>query len=312
MNQQNFSGVGVALITPFRDKAVDFSALARIIEHVIGGGVDYIVSLGTTGEAITLSAEECRRVFDFTLEKVNGRIPLVAGLFGGNFTEKLAAGIKAYNLRGFSAIMSSSPAYSKPSQEGIFQHYMAVAEASPIPVIIYNVPGRTASNVLPETVLRLAEASEQFAAVKEASGDLYQAMKIIKYKPERFAVLSGDDPLTLPLIAAGAAGVISVIANVFPTQFSAMTHAALRGDLDTARRLNNVLLDVHPWLYIEGNPTGIKAAMEIKGFCGKEVRIPLTPLSDANYLRLKAAMDVVPESGTLIKPPRAPLAGTPL
>lgn len=289
-----FSGTGVALITPFRNYHIDYPALEEIINFVIDSGVDYVVSLGTTGEAITLSTAECREVLDFTLEKVNGRVPVVAGYFGSNYTEKLVNTIRNFNFDGVAAIMSSSPAYSKPQQEGIYQHYMRIAEASPRPIIIYNVPGRTSSNVAPETVLRLAQASEQFVAVKEASGNLVQATKILKERPEHLAVVSGEDPLTLPMIGAGADGVISVIANVFPAHFSAMVRSALQGDFDTARRLNFELLDVHPWLYIENNPVGIKAAMEIAGFCSKEVRIPLVPLSDATYLKLKAAMDAVP------------------
>ncbi len=281
MKQHQFSGTGVALVTPFRQGAIDYPALERIIEHVIGGGVDYIVSLGTTGEAITLSAQECRDVLDFTIEKVARRVPIVAGFFGGNFTEALVAKIRQYNFDGIAAIMCSSPAYSKPSQEGIYQHYMAIEQASPIPIIIYNVPGRTSSNILPDTILRLAHASERFAAVKEASGDLVQAMKIIKNRPEHLLVLSGDDPLTLPMIAAGGNGVISVIANALPAPFSDMVRAALEGDWSTARRLNLDLLDVHPWLYVEGNPPGIKAAMEVLELCTREVRIPLTPVSEA-------------------------------
>lgn len=293
MRLSKFRGTGVALVTPFRDHDVDYAALEEIIDYVIEGGVDFIVSLGTTGEAITLSAEECRKVFDFTIQRVSGRVPLVAGLFGSNFTEKLVEKIRHYNLEGFDAIMSSSPAYNKPPQEGIFQHYMAIEAASPVPIIIYNVPGRTSSNVKPETVLRLAEASDKFIAVKEASGDLNQAMQILKHRPDDFLVLSGDDPLTLPMIAAGGDGVISVIANAFPFEFSEMVRAALNGDFSTARRYNFELLDVHPWLYIEGNPIGIKAAMEIKGLCSKEMRIPLVPLSDTNYLNLKKAMEKV-------------------
>lgn len=291
MKQQKFSGVGVALVTPFRDQEIDFSALANIIEYVVQGGVDFIVSLGTTGEAVTLSTDECRQVLDFTIEKVDGRLPIVAGLFGGNYTEKLVRSIKEYRFDGIDAIMSSSPAYSKPPQEGIYQHYMAVAEASPLPVIIYNVPGRTGSNVLPETVLRLAEASEQFVAVKEASGDLVQGLQLIKNRPEHLCVLSGDDPLALSLTACGGDGVISVIANAYPAAFSDMIRAVREGDLATAQAINLALLDVHPWLYVEGNPVGIKAAMENMGFCRREVRTPLAPLSDDAYRQLQLEME---------------------
>jgi 4-hydroxy-tetrahydrodipicolinate synthase len=295
MGLAKFRGTGVALITPFRNKAVDYDALETIIEHVIQGGVDYLVSLGTTGEAITLSSKECREVFDFTIKVVKGRKPLVAGLFGSNFTEALVEKIRNYNLEGFDAIMSSSPAYSKPPQEGIFQHYMQVAGISPVPIIIYNVPGRTCSNVKPETIIRLAESSDKFAGVKEASGNLEQAMKILKHRPEHFAVISGEDPLTVPMMSCGGDGAISVIANMYPAHFSAMVRSALEGDFATAARLNAELLDIHPWLYIENNPVGVKAGMEILGLCSKEVRIPLVPLSEGNYEHLKKEMALVPE-----------------
>lgn len=295
MGLAKFRGTGVALITPFRNKAVDYDALETIIEHVIQGGVDYLVSLGTTGEAITLSSKECREVFDFTIKVVKGRKPLVAGLFGSNFTEALVEKIRNYNLEGFDAIMSSSPAYSKPPQEGIFQHYMQIAGVSPVPIIIYNVPGRTCSNVKPETILRLAESSDKFAGVKEASGDLGQAMKILKHRPEHFAVISGEDPLTVPMMSCGGDGAISVIANMYPAQFSSMVRSALEGDFATAARLNAELLDIHPWLYIENNPVGVKAGMEILGLCSKEVRIPLVPLSELNYQNLQKEMAKVSE-----------------
>jgi 4-hydroxy-tetrahydrodipicolinate synthase len=293
MDRSKFRGTGVALITPFKEKKVDYDALERIIENVISKGVEYIVSLGTTGEAITLSSKECREVFDFTIKTVNARRPIVAGLFGSNYTEMLVEKLKTYNLEGFDAIMSSSPAYSKPPQEGIFQHYLAVANASPVPVIIYNVPSRTGSNVRPETVLRLANASDNFLGVKEASGDVGQAMKILKDRPANFMVFSGEDNLTVPMIACGADGAISVIANVYPEHFSHMVRSALAGDFKTAAKINADLLDIHPWLYVEGNPVGIKAAMEIAGFCSSDVRIPLVPLSAQPYAQLKLEMSKV-------------------
>lgn len=295
MKQHKLSGTGVAIITPFQGYEIDYPALGRQIDHVINGGVDYIVSLGTTGEAVTLSQAECRAVFDYTIKKVNGRVPLVAGLFGSNYTEKLVRAIQEYDFTGFDAIMSSSPAYNKPPQEGIYQHYMAMARVSPLPIIIYNVPSRTGSNVSPETVLRLAHASEKFIGVKEASGDLTQGMKIIKDRPKDFLVLSGDDPTALSLMANGGDGVISVIANAFPEHFSSMTRAALNGDYTTAAKLNLDLLDIHPLLYVEGNPTGIKAALEIKGLCTKDVRIPMVPLSPSNYEALATELAKVPD-----------------
>lgn len=283
----------MALVTPFKNGNIDFDALGRIVEHVIDGGVDFIVSLGTTGEATTLTPEECKAVFDFTKEKNNSRVPLVAGMFGGNWTEKVLSRFTEYDLEGFDAVMSSSPAYIKPSQEGIFQHYMKVAEASPLPIIIYNVPSRTACNVEADTILRLANATDKFVAVKEASGNLLQAMRIMKHRPEGFLVLSGDDQLTLPLLGAGADGVISVIANAFPFEFSTMVRKALEGDFTAARHYNNLLLDVHPWLYADGNPPGIKAAMELLGFCSSEVRLPQVPVSKATYSALQKELEAL-------------------
>lgn len=294
MKQRKFSGTGVALVTPFHDDySIDFDTLGQLIDYVIAGGVDYIVSLGTTGEAVTLSQQECRQVFDYTIEKVNGRKPIVAGLFGSNYTEKLVKAVQEYNFDGFDAIMSSSPAYNKPPQEGIFRHYMALEKVSPLPIIIYNVPGRTGSNVLPDTILRLAHASEKFVAVKEASGDLAQGMKIIKERPDHLAVLSGDDPTALSLMANGGDGVISVIANLYPEHFSSMTRAALSGDFATAAKLNLELLDIHPYLYVEGNPAGVKAGMEFKDLCSSQVRTPLMPLSEQYRKQLKVEMNKV-------------------
>lgn len=286
-----FRGTGVAVVTPFSsDEKVDFDALEKILEYQIEGGIDYIVSLGTTGEAITLSSEECLSVLDFTKKIVRKRVPIVAGLFGRNDTRALVERIKSFDFDGFAGILSSSPAYNKPTQEGIFQHYMEVAKVSPVPIIIYNVPGRTASNINAETIVRLANASKKFAAVKDASGDLVQGMKTIKNKPAHFSVLSGDDPTCLPLIACGGDGVISVIANAFPREFSTMVNAGLEGDLKTANFINEALLDIHPWLYCEGNPVGIKGAMEVLNFCQRDLRLPLVKLSDPNLENLKIEM----------------------
>jgi len=286
---KNISGTGVALVTPFTDGLVDYPALEGIIEHVIKGGVDFIVSLGSTGEATTLYQEECKEILRFTVEKVRGRVPLVAGLFGANSTGHLLDRFKVYadSLDGFDAIMSSNPSYVKPTQEGIFQHYMAMEKASPLPIIIYNVPGRTAGNVSAETTIRLAKASSKFIAVKEASGNMAQVQYIIKHRPEGFLVFSGDDALTLSLVGCGADGVISVIANAFPAQFSGMTRAALEGDMETARGLHYQLFDIHPWLYVDSNPPGVKAVMEMLGLCGQEVRLPLLPVSENTFAQLK-------------------------
>ncbi len=287
-----FRGTGVAVITPFlSDGNVDFDALEKILEYQIEGGVDYIVSLGTTGEAITLSSDECLSVLNFTKKIVQERVPIVAGLFGRNDTRALVERIKSFDFDGIAGILSSSPAYNKPTQEGIFQHYMEIAKVSPVPIIIYNVPGRTSSNVDAETIVRLANASEKFAAVKDASGDLVQGMKTIKNKPAHFSVLSGDDPTCLPLLACGGDRVISVIANAFPREFSTMVNSGLEGDLKTANFINEALLDIHQWLYCEGNPVGIKGAMELLNFCQRDLRLPLVKLSDANLENLKLEMD---------------------
>ncbi len=290
-----FSGTGVALITPFKpDKTIDYPALGRLIDYVIEGGVDYVVSLGTTGEAITLSTQECREILDFTIRGVAERVPIVAGFFGGNYTEKLVGVVRDYNFDGVAGIMSSSPAYSKPPQEGIYQHFMRVAEVSSRPLIIYNVPGRTSSNVLPETILRLAEDSERFAAVKEASGLLSQATEILRHRPDHFGVLCGDDPLATAMIAVGGHGGISVIANALPSHFSRMVRAALENRVDEARQLNFDMLDVHPLLYCEGNPVGIKAAVSLLGLCGNHLRVPLVPLSEPNREKLRRVLAVIP------------------
>ncbi len=287
MKYLQFRGTGVALVTPFKRKKVDYPALENIIDHVINGGVDFIVSLGTTGEAVTLTNRECKEILRFTLEKVDGRVPVVAGLFGDNNTSRMVDRIDEYHLDGFSAIMSSSPNYVKPSQEGIYQHYMKLAEVSPLPIIIYNVPSRTGANVAADTTLRLAQSSEKFIAVKEASGDFAQIQRILKYKPNDFLVLSGDDPITLAMIGCGADGVISVIANALPEQFSSMVRAALNGDFETAQHLNLELLDIHPWLYVDANPCGIKTLMEFMNLCTNDVRLPLVPVRESTQQNLR-------------------------
>ncbi len=290
----SFRGTGVALITPFLENTdVDFDAYEKIMEYVIEGGVDYLVPLGSTGETATLNENEARKILDFVIEKNAKRKPIVAGNFGANHTKELVKKIKNYNFDGIDAILSSSPAYVKPSQEGIYAHYMAMAEASPVPIIIYNVPSRTRSNIEWYTTVRLAEASEKFIGIKEATGDLIQATRIIKNKPSHFFVTSGDDEVALPMVAAGGDGVISVIANVYPKEFSEMINAALNQDYVSAREWNFKTYDLHKWLYIEGNPVGIKSAMNLKGFCTNQVRLPLHKLSKENYQRLESCMQSI-------------------
>jgi 4-hydroxy-tetrahydrodipicolinate synthase len=292
MSYPQFRGTGVALITPFKaDMSIDWEALERVIDHVVKGGVNYIVSLGTTGEAITLSSKECQQIFDFTIDKVQNKIPVVAGWFGANSTAHLLERLKNVDLRRAAAVLSSSPAYNKPMQEGIYRHYVEVEKVSPVPIILYNVPGRTSSNMLPETVCRIAALSNKFVGVKEASGNLVQAQYIIKHRPtEDFLVISGDDQITLGMIACGGDGVISVIANSHPAEFSGMVRSALNNDYATARFYNDMLHDVHPLLYAEGNPVGIKAAVSILGLCENELRLPLVPMLGGNYDKLKIEM----------------------
>ncbi len=292
--QKRLKGTGVALVTPFKNSQIDWEDLEKVIEHVIAGGVEFLVSLGTTGESATLSESEQRAVLDFTIKVNRGRLPLICGAFGGNHTLAMVEKIQSFDFEGVDAIMSSNPAYVKPGQEGIFRHYMELAEVAPLPLLIYNVPSRSSSNMAAETTLRLANASDKFLGIKEASNDIYQVMKILKGRPENFLVFSGDDFMTLPIIAAGGDGVISVIANTLPRPFTDMVRATLREDYDTARSLNHQLLDLYRLLFTEGNPVGVKAALELQGICNREVRLPLVHMTeqgvhllmnDPNYTR---------------------------
>lgn len=283
----DLKGTGVAMITPFKNNEVDYTSIEKIIEHLIDGGIEYIVPLGSTGETATLNEKESRKILNTVIQVVNKRVPIVAGNFGGNNTLELCNKIKNYDFRGIDAILSSSPAYVKPSQKGIFHHYMEIEKVSPVPIIIYNVPGRTKSNIEWDTTIRLAEASKKFIGIKEATGDLIQASRIIKNKPDDFIVASGDDEVALPMIACGGDGVISVIGNAFPKIFSSMIRSALEDDYSQARKLNFKTYDLHKWLYVEGNPVGIKSAMELLGFCTNDVRLPLANLSDKNYAGLE-------------------------
>jgi len=285
-----FYGTGVALITPFKNGEIDFESYGKVIEHVIAGDVDYLVPLGSTGESATINEEEQRKALDYVIEKNNGRKAILAGNFGGKNTLELTRKIKKYNFDGIDGILSSSPEYSKPNQEGIFQHYMQLAENSSVPIVIYNVPGRTKSNIEWHTTVKLAEASKNFAGIKEASGDLIQATRIIKNRPDGFIVTSGDDEVALPMVAVGGEGVISVIANAFPKEFSGMINFALKEDYVSAREWNYKTYDLHKWLYIEGNPVGIKSAMQILGLSSNDVRLPLCQMAPANYYKLEEVM----------------------
>ena len=284
-------GTGVALVTPFNeDKSVDYKGLENLLNHVIDGGIDYLVLMGTTAESVTLSKVEKVAVVDFCKKINNSRIPVVLGI-GGNNTMQVVADIKSANLDGIDAILSVSPAYNKPSQEGIYQHYKMISGNCPLPIIVYNVPGRTASNISAETTVRLANDFENIVAVKEASGDMDQIMKIIKNKPSDFVVLSGDDGLTLPMIHMGAEGVISVIGQSHPKEYSDMVSFGLSGNQEIANQLHNKLYDFYVPLYAEGNPVGIKACLELLGICKSQVRLPLVEASDAIKNELKSLMN---------------------
>ena len=272
-------GTGVALVTPFKkDFSIDFEGLEKVVNHNIHGGVDYLVVLGTTAESVTLSAEEKQQVIDEIITVNNNRLPLVLGV-GGNNTQKVVEELKTRDLSAFDAILSVSPYYNKPTQEGIYQHFKAVATASPKPVILYNVPGRTSSNMLPKTVVRLAEDFDNIIAIKEAAGDIVQAMQIIKNKPKDFLVISGDDMITLPMILAGGAGVISVIGEGFPNEFSDMVRLGLNKKVDAAYELHYKLAPAIDLIFAEGNPAGIKAVFETLGICEAAVRLPLVEAS---------------------------------
>ncbi len=284
---KEFIGTGVALITPFKaDYSIDFNALSNIVEHQISNGTDYLVVLGTTGESATLSKEEKRAVIDCIIEANNSRVPLVLGI-GGNNTLAVAEEFQNTNLEGFSAILSVSPYYNKPNQEGIFRHYQYLAERSPLPIIIYNVPGRTGSNMTAETQLRLAQLP-QIIATKEASGNLEQVMQIIAQKPDDFLVISGDDALTFPMMAAGASGVISVINHAFPLEFSGMVQACLNGNWDEARKLHYQTMPAAIQIFADGSPGGIKTMLNEMGLCETTVRPPLYQVNASVEATLRA------------------------
>lgn len=283
-------GLGTALITPFKNGQVDFENLERLIEEQIAGGVDYVVTMGTTGESVTLTPDEVHEVVRFTVDKVNQRVPIVVGI-GGNDTQAVAAKIQNFDLSGITAILSASPAYNKPSQEGIYQHYMALDAASDLPIIVYNVPGRTSSNISPATLMRIAADGKNIIGVKEASGDIVQGAEIIRQKSDDFVVLSGDDPTALGLMSLGAEGCISVISNAWPAEWQGVIQNARRQRWDEAKSWHLATLPLHHWLYIDGNPAGIKAALHIKGKIQNELRLPLVPMAELNYQALKNAMD---------------------
>lgn len=276
------------MVTPFRkQETIDFSKLESLIEHIIKSGVDYIVALGTTSEAATMTESERSALQDYIVEATNGRVPIMLGL-GGNNTQSVIDALGRTNFEGISGILSVAPYYNKPNQRGIAQHFKQIADASPVPVIIYNVPGRTGINIAASTTLQLAQECPNIIGIKEASGNIAQVMEIIAHKPEHFKVISGDDALTYPMIALGASGVISVAANAFPAEMSQMVKLALKGDWKKALPIHYKLLPLMNAMFEEGNPTGVKALLEIEGHISNNLRLPLVKASKPLYNRLAA------------------------
>lgn len=285
--QKTFTGTGIAIVTPFTPEGdIDWENLDRLLEFWIQGKVEYLVVMGTTGESATIHGEEKQKLFSHVQLKVAGRIPLVAGI-GGNDTREVVHALLHYDLTGYQAILSVSPYYNKPNQEGIYQHYRKVDQHTPLPVIMYNVPGRTGQSVTASTQLRIAKDCPNIFATKEASGNMELISQILRDKPNNFMVISGDDPITLPLISAGASGVISVVANAFPYEFSEMVRLCLKGNFEKARPLHYKYLEVTAALFAEGSPAGIKACLFEMGLCGNYFRLPVWPVSEKHqdYIR---------------------------
>ena len=283
----NLKGMGVALITPFKvDESVDYEALGRLVDYLLQNGADYLVVLGTTAETPTLTEEEKKKIIELVVTKVRHRIPIVLGV-GGNCTKSIVDKLKNDNFEGIDAILSVVPYYNKPSQEGIYQHYKAIAQATELPVILYNVPGRTGVNMTAETTLRLAREFKNIIAVKEASGNITQMDDIIKNKPKDFNVISGDDGITFPLITLGAIGVISVIGNAFPREFSRMVRLALAGDYDSARTIHHRFTELFSLLFVDGNPAGVKSMFSMMGFVENRLRLPLVPTRIVTYEKIR-------------------------
>ncbi|MBI1342197.1 MAG: 4-hydroxy-tetrahydrodipicolinate synthase [Terrimonas sp.] len=288
--REKFRGTGVAIITPFHeDGSIDWDSFSKVIDFQINGKVEYLVVLGTTGESGTIHGEEKKKVFSFVHEVNKGRVPLVAGI-GGNDTQEVLEGFRYFDLEGYDAILSVSPYYNKPNPEGIFRHYQALDAATPLPIILYNVPSRTGQNVNAETQLRIAHACKNIFATKEASGNFEQIHAIIKNKPDDFMVISGDDGITLPMIACGAEGLISVIANAYPKDFSEMVRLCLDGNFKEAQKLHYKYVDIIHSLFTEGSPSGVKAYMSIMGLCKNSFRSPVWPVSDQHLEKIRGLM----------------------
>lgn len=291
--RERFTGTGIAIVTPFHeDGSIDWESFAGLIEFWIKGQVEYLVVLGTTGESATVHGSEKQEVLSFVAREVAGRIPLVAGI-GGNDTLEVINGFKAFDLKGYDAILSVSPYYNKPNQEGIFQHYKMLDAATPLPIIMYNVPGRTGMNVTADTQLRIAHECKNIFATKEASGNFDQLNQMLKYKPTDFMVISGDDPITLPMIAMGAEGVISVVANAYPYEFSEMVRLCLKGDYEKARKLHYKYTDIITSMFTEGSPSGVKAYLAEMRLCKNSFRQPVWPVSEKHQQKIKELMKTV-------------------
>jgi len=288
---KKIKGTGVAIITPFqKNGSIDYKSLGNLLEHIIVNKVDFVVALGTTSEAPTLTHQEKDHIMDFVKETVDGRVPIVMGM-GGNNTQAVVGAINDTDFDDISAILSVAPYYNKPNQRGLYQHFSAIAKACPVDVILYNVPGRTSSNISSEITLKLAGNHNNIIAVKEASGNFNQIMDILHKRPENFSVLSGDDALTYPMMALSADGVISVVANAYPASFSAMVRLMLKNKYDEALEVHNSLLDIIDQLFIDGNPAGVKAALTIMGVCKNYLRLPLVPVEKEVYSSLKKLIE---------------------
>lgn len=291
MIRTRLKGMGVALITPFKeDNSVDYDALLRLVDYQVQNGTDFLCVLGTTAETPTLTKEEKEKVKRTVIERVNGRIPILLGV-GSNSTQAVVDTVKNDDMTGVDALLVVVPYYNKPSQEGIYQHYKAVAEATDLPIVLYNVPGRTGVNMTAETTLRLARDFKNIVAIKEASGNITQMDDIIKNKPEDFDVISGDDGITFPLITLGAVGVISVIGNAFPREFSRMTRLALQGDYNNALTIHHKFTELFNLLFVDGNPAGVKAMLNMMGMIENKLRLPLVPTRITTYEKMRSVLD---------------------
>jgi len=288
--REKFTGTGIAIVTPFDEGgAIDWKSFEKLVEFWIAGKVEYLVVLGTTGESATVHGEEKQQVFSFVAKSVAGRLPLVAGI-GGNDTSEVIAGFRKFDLKGYDAILSVSPYYNKPNQEGLFRHYKTLNDATPLPIMMYNVPSRTGMNVTADTQLRIAHQCKNIFATKEASGNFEQVNQIVKYKPAEFMVVSGDDPITLQMIAAGAEGLVSVVANAYPRDYSDMVRLCLSGEFSEAQQLHYRYTDIINSMFAEGSPSGVKAYLSEMGLCQNTFRLPVYKVSDKHHQKIRELM----------------------